>query len=118
MRVIIFADLAGARECIDGIDRELGLPRTPTEADVARVGGGIHVPLAEIQASRSWQTYAAPLGHSDGRGAVLYNEAILRPLEGRTLDLGGGRTRVLREADAVTLATTAERDAWTTRTRR
>lgn len=117
MRVIIVPNRAAAVELLDALDVELGLPRVPSGADITRVGGGIHVALAEIEAAGSWQTYGHPMQHSDGRNAVLYDEKLLRPLEGRALSLDGARTRVLREADVVTIPP-AERDDWARRRRR
>lgn len=53
-----------ARAAITRINTALGYPRVPTESD--RVGGGVHVPLAQAGTAR-W-SYLARL--SDGRVGV------------------------------------------------
>lgn len=67
-----FATTAAARVAawrrLVAIGAALGWPRSPTEADVVRVGGGIHVPLAQLPRwvywSRPRRIDAGPLAGS------------------------------------------------------
>lgn len=40
---------AAAWRRVAAVGTALGLPKTPSESDIVRVGGGIHVPLAQLR---------------------------------------------------------------------
>ena len=66
----------------------LGWPRTPIEADVERVGGGIHVPLDQLMRRVYWsRPRAIDTGPLAGSIVVVLNVALpaIAALDGLTL---------------------------------
>lgn len=81
-----FATIAAARaSCIRhlvAISVALGYPRDHTEAEVVRVGGGVHVPIAQI-VTRWWARYRSL---ADGAAFVLdVSRPEVASLDGQTL---------------------------------
>lgn len=87
-----FATTAAARAAawrrLVAIGVALGWPRSPTEADVTRVGGGIHVPLAQLP---RWVYWSKPRRIDTGplAGSVVVvldvNVHAISDLDGQTL---------------------------------
>lgn len=79
---------AAAWRRLVAIGNALGWPKAPTEADVVRVGGGIHVPLAQLP---RWVYWSRPrvigAGPLAGSVAVVLdvNLPAIAALNGQTL---------------------------------
>jgi hypothetical protein len=101
-----FATVAGARAACAryavALSAHFGYPKQPTEADVTRVGGGIHVPLSEMR--WTWWTRVRRL--PDGAALILdvahpaiaaLDGAVLPvpvTYDGRTVPGGGGTVTI------------------------
>ncbi len=90
---------AQCRNVVSRINTALELPRAATEAD--RVGGGIHVPLAQVPVVQRW-AFVARL--SDGTFGVRIKQRIVRHLTAQqelrvVAELPDGVTRLREDED-------------------
>ncbi len=110
LRASVFTTRAAAVRHAVALALHFGYPRTPLEAELTRVGGGIHGPLAQML----WRWWARireiTQGPLAGRFALILeiDKAAIAPLDGLALPvparLGGGTVTFTFRGGAVPTA--------------